>query len=531
MKKWIAALLLAVPLVWPNQTMAMRGRHVINIGKGFPGGGMPMPGGAPGAGGQFGGYSPAQMWAANAQARANAAARQREKAIKDQAVRDQAAREEAAKQQVLAEAKKKEDKKNAEINQLEKEDKELREANRQARMKAQDVFKQFSLDIQQEIKEQSDLIYAKARSIEKTLWYTKTKTTLNHYGRDYITRGVHRLESYARIAQLEMGVKENLPLSRWVVGYVKTNLEAISSFVEGLEQGVYNGFYDSSQVAIAIAQNPELVTYVSTTIMNAATDPGAFYQRTKAAWLRYYAQLENGSWYTRGAETGHLVGELLSASILPKGITSVPLKVMTNEIKGVISSLATRELVGKEIIHQLEVPLKSDLDVVRQIVKEERAVLTKDFLRKKKITGWRSAEAQNAFLEKHFGGDPPYMAGSQVIEFITHSPDNYTHFVRVHGADNQPGGWMMEAKAIKGLNAHQIQLKYSLPKLPVYISDVYVPEGTEMVCGRVNYLPFEKTNFMPILDEKMQQELSGSLQYYAKDWKASWFRDQRKIGD
>lgn len=59
-------------------------------------------------------------------------------------------------------------------------------------------------------------------------------------------------------------------------------------------------------------------------------------------------------------------------------------------------------------------------------------------------------------------------------------------FVRLHGPDNQIGGWVVKRDGISGLTPTEIQSKYALPTAPTHISDVVVPTGTKMEFGTVN---------------------------------------------
>lgn len=78
---------------------------------------------------------------------------------------------------------------------------------------------------------------------------------------------------------------------------------------------------------------------------------------------------------------------------------------------------------------------------------------------------------------------PPYKPNSKVTEFTTTREEI---FVRVHGAKNVEGPWLMHESAISGLSPEQIQAKFSLPNTPTHVSTVVVPAGTRMRSGTVN---------------------------------------------
>lgn len=59
-------------------------------------------------------------------------------------------------------------------------------------------------------------------------------------------------------------------------------------------------------------------------------------------------------------------------------------------------------------------------------------------------------------------------------------------FVRVHGSSKKVEGCVENESAVKGLSAGEIQAKYSLLKIPTYITKVTVPVGTRIWSGRIN---------------------------------------------
>jgi RHS repeat-associated protein len=83
------------------------------------------------------------------------------------------------------------------------------------------------------------------------------------------------------------------------------------------------------------------------------------------------------------------------------------------------------------------------------------------------------------------GHNPPYKPNAKVTEFTTTREEI---FVRVHGADNKGGSWVMHESAIRGMTPEQIKAKYSLPSTPTHVSTVVVPAGTRMRSGKVNPL-------------------------------------------
>ena len=84
------------------------------------------------------------------------------------------------------------------------------------------------------------------------------------------------------------------------------------------------------------------------------------------------------------------------------------------------------------------------------------------------------------------GYSPPYKPNAKVTEFTTMRDEV---FVRVHGAENKCGPWMMHEAAIRGLSPEQIKTKFNLPNTPTHVSTVTVSAGTRMRSGKVNPLP------------------------------------------
>jgi hypothetical protein len=57
-----------------------------------------------------------------------------------------------------------------------------------------------------------------------------------------------------------------------------------------------------------------------------------------------------------------------------------------------------------------------------------------------------------------------------VADFL--ESERIEQFIRVHGEENQVGPWLMRREGIKGLTPQQIQNKFAIPELPIYVSDV-----------------------------------------------------------
>lgn len=85
----------------------------------------------------------------------------------------------------------------------------------------------------------------------------------------------------------------------------------------------------------------------------------------------------------------------------------------------------------------------------------------------------------NQLLKADGYTDPPYMAGTKVVSFISESSEQ---FVRVHGGF-APGRWVLKKSDIQGLSPAQIKEKFALPNTPTHISDVNVPVNTPMRMG------------------------------------------------
>lgn len=136
------------------------------------------------------------------------------------------------------------------------------------------------------------------------------------------------------------------------------------------------------------------------------------------------------------------------------------------------------------------------------------------------ITAIHKAEHVNA-THFHFWPDtPPFQLGSHVIEFSTVKE---TQWVRVHGMvqgeSKQVGDWIMRKTSIESLTAAEIQIKYSLPKIPTHVSDVLIPAKTNILRGNI---------------QSHTGNASGSVQYWLKGWgiqgpPTEWFTNVRPL--
>jgi hypothetical protein len=96
-----------------------------------------------------------------------------------------------------------------------------------------------------------------------------------------------------------------------------------------------------------------------------------------------------------------------------------------------------------------------------------------------------ASEVNAPFVAKGYG--PPYYSeGAQVRRFTTGQD---MRFVRVHGAGNQQGAFIVRSEEITGMTAQQIQQHLALPRVPTHISDVHVPPGARIRMGRVARQP------------------------------------------
>ena len=83
--------------------------------------------------------------------------------------------------------------------------------------------------------------------------------------------------------------------------------------------------------------------------------------------------------------------------------------------------------------------------------------------------------------------DCPYKEGQQadIIELTKE-----TVFVRVYDKETSgmKGSWIMKLEDVKGKSPEQIADDFSLPKIPKYICDVKLPQGTKLRTGECNPL-------------------------------------------
>lgn len=86
-------------------------------------------------------------------------------------------------------------------------------------------------------------------------------------------------------------------------------------------------------------------------------------------------------------------------------------------------------------------------------------------------------------------------------------------FVRVHGAGNQQGAFLVRAKEIAGMTPQQIQQHLALPKVPTHVSDVFVGSGVRMQMGRIAAQPsFGVTSTRGIQYQLIDQIPSSAFQ-------------------
>ncbi len=99
-----------------------------------------------------------------------------------------------------------------------------------------------------------------------------------------------------------------------------------------------------------------------------------------------------------------------------------------------------------------------------------------------------TAEEINSWWKNVMGYDnPPYKPGT-IVKEIELTKDST--FVRVYDGEvsGMYGGWVMKAEDIAGLTPKQIQDKFALPSVPIYVVDVKLTKGTTIRTEIVNPL-------------------------------------------
>lgn len=103
----------------------------------------------------------------------------------------------------------------------------------------------------------------------------------------------------------------------------------------------------------------------------------------------------------------------------------------------------------------------------------------------------RTEPASQVNLEFPRDWDPlPYRADTKTTT-VRLTRQSEEEFVRVHGPTNQPGQWIMRKEDLFDSNGRQLSpkelyQKFSLPIVPTEISDVALPNGTEIRIGIVS---------------------------------------------
>jgi len=118
-----------------------------------------------------------------------------------------------------------------------------------------------------------------------------------------------------------------------------------------------------------------------------------------------------------------------------------------------------------------------DTDAVESILRRVDEVLARGH----EIKRFRTASEVNDVFPDDY--NDPYQPGSLVAEFEIQEAGT---FARVHGPDNQARSWMVgDTDIIEGLSPIEIKNRLSLRDEPEYVSDVNVPEETEIRVGEV----------------------------------------------
>ena len=94
----------------------------------------------------------------------------------------------------------------------------------------------------------------------------------------------------------------------------------------------------------------------------------------------------------------------------------------------------------------------------------------------------RSADELNAVAVAN-GFEPSYRPGTTVDLYET---TQETVFVRVHGDENQRGGWVVPRSAIEGLSPVEIKQRLSLKDIPTQVSEVRIPAGSRVEVSQIN---------------------------------------------
>lgn len=107
------------------------------------------------------------------------------------------------------------------------------------------------------------------------------------------------------------------------------------------------------------------------------------------------------------------------------------------------------------------------------IIKDARSVIT------------IPADRLNAAQKKIRNYDPPYTAGTKVIQVVTGKP---TKLVRVRAENGRNASvWLMNPEDLRGLSKQEIKDRYAIPaEMDIkYIVEVDIPAGTRMHIGEV----------------------------------------------
>lgn len=140
--------------------------------------------------------------------------------------------------------------------------------------------------------------------------------------------------------------------AQFIVDYAAAKMAAIGDFLTGVHSGVYQGFYTTAEALAVIAQNPQFLDRVSTSIMDTLTDPSQFIHHAKDSFKEYYRVLAYGSEF----EQGEAVGTLASSIVM--SMTGTPHLAQELAARGALKGL------GKKLVaHVLETPSLAGISV------------------------------------------------------------------------------------------------------------------------------------------------------------------------
>ncbi|MES2768830.1 MAG: hypothetical protein V4596_06750 [Bdellovibrionota bacterium] len=339
--------------------------------------------------------------------------------------------------------------------------------------------------------------------------------------------------SYVRLADEKFNSNPMQALA--YLHMAKSILDFSEGVITGAKDNIKNIIKMAPELANALKDYSNAVVNDPTHLVSSIYDLAMATPRLAAALTDHLKSqmeiLEKGSAYERGEVVGEYILDVLGAfsslgsSTIVSGVRVGTVTVAKTAMKEFAEELATNPVVQKLISKELIPAVREAVEITNTLKNASRpdALKALEMNHALKSTGkvkvtseaveytqvvatpkgnieWnhnvlikdlnnvhvKTAEEVNHLSKIAFETNPANVGkqyqpsvkpNTKVFEYTTHVPTN-DKFARVYSDElNLLGSWILDKNSIKGLTPEQIQDKFALPRLPVYIVDVDVPAG------------------------------------------------------